>query len=141
MNNHPRKYVCYRQSPVLCLVAQWYLTLCDPIDCSPPGSSVCGILQASRLEWVPVPSSRGSPDPGTKPRSPALQADPLLSERPGKPKNTGVGRPSLLQGIFPTQELNLDLLLCRQILCHLSYQGSPILIIILHLKGYLNAGF
>ena len=30
-------------------------TLCDPMDCSPPGSSVCGILQARRLEWVAIP--------------------------------------------------------------------------------------
>ena len=35
-------------------------TLCDPIGCSPPGSSVHGILQAGRLEWVARPSSRGS---------------------------------------------------------------------------------
>ena len=35
-------------------------TICDPMDCSPPGSSVHGILQASRLEWVAVPFSRGS---------------------------------------------------------------------------------
>ena len=38
-------------------------TLCDPIDCSPPGSSVPGILQAGMLEWVAVPSSRGSSRP------------------------------------------------------------------------------
>ena len=35
-------------------------TLCDPVDCNPPGSSVHGILQARMLEWVGVPSSRGS---------------------------------------------------------------------------------
>ena len=35
-------------------------TLCDPTDCSPPGSSVPGILQARILEWVAMPSSRGS---------------------------------------------------------------------------------
>ena len=35
-------------------------TLCDPVDCSPPGSSVHGILQARKLKWVAVPSSRGS---------------------------------------------------------------------------------
>ena len=35
------------------------LTLCDPTDCSPPGSSVRGILQARILEWVAMPSSRG----------------------------------------------------------------------------------
>ena len=38
-------------------------TLCDPIDCSPPGSSVRGILQASILEWVAIPSSRGPSPP------------------------------------------------------------------------------
>ena len=40
--------------------AQSYLTLCNPMDCSPPGSSVHGILQARLLEWVAMPSSRGS---------------------------------------------------------------------------------
>ena len=41
-------------------VTQSCLTLCDPMDCSPPGSSVHGILQARILEWVAMPSSRGS---------------------------------------------------------------------------------
>ena len=44
----------------LCLAAQSRLTLWDPLDCSPPGSSVHGILQARRLEWVAISSSRGS---------------------------------------------------------------------------------
>ena len=35
-------------------------TLCDPMDCSPPGASVCGILQARILEWVAIPFLRGS---------------------------------------------------------------------------------
>ena len=48
------------QSPCGCSVAQSCLTLCDPIDCSPPGSSVHGILQARILECVAMPSSRGS---------------------------------------------------------------------------------
>ena len=43
-----------------CLVTKSYLTLIDPMDCSPPGSSVCGIFQARILEWVAVPSFRGS---------------------------------------------------------------------------------
>ena len=44
------------------------LTLWEPKDCSPPGSSVHGILQASILEWVPMPSSRGSfPTQGSNP--------------------------------------------------------------------------
>ena len=42
---------------------QWCMTLCDTMDCSPPGSSVHGILQARILEWVAMPSSRGSSRP------------------------------------------------------------------------------
>ena len=42
------------------LVTKLCLTLCNPIDCSPPGSSVHGILQARILEWVAMLSSRGS---------------------------------------------------------------------------------
>ena len=45
------------------LVAQLCPTLCDPMDCSPPGSSVHGILQARILEWVAIPFSRGSSQP------------------------------------------------------------------------------
>ena len=55
------------------------------MDCSPPGSSVPGILQARVLEWVAIPFSGDLPDPGIKPRSPILQSDSLQSEPPGKP--------------------------------------------------------
>ena len=44
-------------------VAQSCLTLCDPMDCSPPGSSVHGILQARILEWGAISFSRGSSQP------------------------------------------------------------------------------
>ena len=64
------------------------------------------------------------PNPGIEPRSPALQADSLPAEPQGKPKNIGVGSLSLLQQIFPTQELNQGLLHCRQILYQLSYQEA-----------------
>ena len=43
-----------------CLVTQSCPILCNPTDCSPPGSSVHGILQARILEWVTIPFSRGS---------------------------------------------------------------------------------
>ena len=71
-----------------------------------------------------MPSSRGSSQP-REPWSPVLQADLLPSEPPGKPKNTGVGSLSLLQGILLTKEPNPGLLHCRQILHQLSYQESP----------------
>ena len=67
------------------LVAQSCLTICDAMDCRPPGSSVHGTLQAGILEWVAMPFSRGSFDPGIEPGSPALQADSLLAVPPEKP--------------------------------------------------------
>ena len=62
------------------LVAQLCLTLCDPMDCSLPGSAVHGISQARILEWLPFPSPGDLPDPRITPGSPALQADSLPSE-------------------------------------------------------------
>ena len=47
-------------SAVLSLVAQLCPIVCDSMDCSPPGSSAHGVLQAGILEWVAMPSSRGS---------------------------------------------------------------------------------
>ena len=67
------------------LVAKLCPTLCNPVNCSPPGSSVHGILQVRILECVTIPFSRGT---------------------------------------FPTQGSNLGLLNCKQILYHLSHQGS-----------------
>ena len=63
------------------------------------------------------------PNPGIALRSPTSQADSLQAEPPGKLTDTGVGILPLLQGIFPTQELNQGLLHCRWILYQLSYQG------------------
>ena len=96
---------------MLCLLA---LDSLQPL----PGSSSMGILQARILEWVAMPPPGDLPNPGIKTRSISLQADSLSSEPPGKLKNTGVGSLSLLQGNFPIQESNWDLLHCRQILYH-----------------------
>jgi len=52
-----------------------------------------------------------------------LQADFLLSEPPGKPKNTGMDSPSFLEGNFLTQKSNWGLLHCRWILYQLSHRG------------------
>ena len=57
---------------------------------------------------LPFPSPGNLPNLGTELRSSALQADSLPSEPSEKPKNTGVGSLSLLQGNFLTQELNLE---------------------------------
>ena len=61
-------------------------------------------------------------NPGTEPRSPALQVDSLPAEPSGKPKNAGVGSLSFLQQIFPTQESNRGLLCCRWFLYQVSYE-------------------
>ena len=82
---------------ILCLVSQLCLTLCYPMDCSPPSSSVhgdspgknTGVACYVLLQGIfPTLGSIGSP---------ALQVDSLLSEPPGKSKNTGVGSLSLLK--------------------------------------------
>ena len=95
------------------------LTLCDPMD-----DTVHEILQTRTLEWVAFPFSRGSSQPRDQTQVSALQADSLPAEPPGEPENTGVGRLSLLQQIFLTQEPNRGLLHCRRILYQLNYQGS-----------------
>ena len=56
----------------------------DPMDCSPPDSSVHGIFQARMLEGLPFPSPGDLPNPEIEAGSPALQADALPSEPPRK---------------------------------------------------------
>jgi len=63
-------------------------TLYDPMDCSPPGASVRGMLQAGTLEWVVILSSRGSSWPRDQTQVSSLQADSLLSEPPGETLST-----------------------------------------------------
>ena len=55
--------MCYIGTSAHANSPQSCLTLCNPIDCSPPGSSVDGILQARILEWVGIPFSGGSSQP------------------------------------------------------------------------------
>ena len=81
-------------------VAQSCPTLCDPVDCSPPGSSIHVILQARILGGLPFPSQGDLPDPGIEPRSPASQADALTSEPPGKPNRVI----TMHQSIFSVSE-------------------------------------
>ena len=99
-------------------VAQLCPTLCDPMDLS---------LEFSKPEYwseQPFPSPEDLPNPRIEPRSPALRADSLPTEPQGKPRNTGVGSLFLLQGIIPTQELNLGHPHCRWILYQLSYREA-----------------
>ena len=87
----------------------------------------------SRQEYcsgLPGPPPGDLPNTGTEPRSPTLQADSLPSEPPEKPKNTGVGSLTLLQGIFLTQESTQGLLHCRSILYQLSYLGNSFVFIL-----------
>ena len=101
-------------------VAQSCLTVCDPMD-----YTVHGILQARILGWVAFPFSRGSSQPRDQTQVFRIAGGFffLPAKSQGKPKKTGVGSLSLLQGIFSTQESNQGLLRCRQILYQLSYRG------------------
>ena len=92
-------------------VAQSCLTLCDPVGCSPPGSSVHGILQAGTLEWAAMPPSRDLPSPGAESRSPTLRADSSLSEPPGKP-------------LLLSHEREQNWVVCRDMDCHTEWSES-----------------
>ena len=78
-----------------------------------------GVRNLSLLQ----PSPGDLPNPGIKPRSPALKVDSLPAESQGMSRNTGMDSLSLIQGIFLTQESNRGLQHCRWILYQLSYQG------------------
>ena len=111
---------------MLCLVAQSCQILCDPMDCSAPGSSVHGYSPGKNIGvGCPALLQEIFTIKGSNPGPPPLQVDSLPSEPPEKPENTGVGSLPFLQGIFLTQESNWGLLHFRQILYQLSYQGSP----------------
>ena len=83
-------------SPVHAKSLQSCQALCNPMNCSPPGSSVHRILQARRLEWGAIPFSRGS----SQPRNQTLislcvlhwQAGSLPLAPPGKPHTSPVGQ-------------------------------------------------
>ena len=67
------------------LVAKLCLTLWDPTDCSPPGSSFHGISRQEYWSGLPFPSPGDLPDPGIKPASPALAGRSFTAEPPGSP--------------------------------------------------------
>ena len=67
------------------LSLQWCLTLCDPMDCSLPGSSVHGILQARILEWVAMPLSRVSFQPRGRTRVSCIAGGFFTAAPLGKP--------------------------------------------------------
>ena len=100
-----RKPLIQLQRGCCCLVSKLCPTLCDTMDCSPPGSSVPVILQTRLLEWVAMPSSTGSSqlkDPthishvSWFPTSPALAGRLFTIAPPGKPSiqwTTGLTHP------------------------------------------------
>ena len=98
------------------------MTLCDPMDCSPPGSSVHGDSPGKYTKVGCHDLLYGIlPTQGSNPGLLHCRRILYQAEPPGKPKNTGLGSLSLLQGIFPTQESNQGLLHCRQVLHHMSH--------------------
>ena len=78
------------------LVAQSCLTLCGPLDCSPPGSSAHGISQTRILEWIVISFSRGSSQTKYLPCSPPLAGELLPLSREGCPQEKFVVVQTLL---------------------------------------------
>ena len=69
---------------------------CDPMDCSPPGSSVHGILQARKLEWVAIPFSRGSFQPRNQTRVFCIAGSFFIHWAPEKPKSSHAATKDLM---------------------------------------------
>ena len=88
--------------------------------------TVHGILQARILEQVAFPFSRGSSQPRDQTQVSSIAGGFFTSWATREAQEYWSGSLSLLQGVFLTQELNQDLLHCRQILYQLSYEGSPL---------------
>ena len=84
INKCPSDTILYFKSEVKVLVTQSCLTLCNPMNCSPPGSSVHGTFQARILEWVAIFFSRILPKLGMEPWSPALAGGFFTTEQLGK---------------------------------------------------------
>ena len=80
------------------------MTLCDPMDCSPPCYSVRRILQTRILRELPCPPPRNLADPGLEPGFPSLQADYLQSEPPGNPTSKLRFIKTMLLRTFPQSE-------------------------------------
>ena len=83
---------------VVCVLSQSCPTVCDPLDCRPPGSSVHGVFQATMLERVSFPSPGDLRYLGIKPvfpMSPALHLNSLPSESTGKPSKCASGQDRL----------------------------------------------
>ena len=79
----------FRPLIIMCgLVAQLYPPLCNPMECSPPGSSLpWGFPRHEYWSGLPFPSSGDLPDPGIQLRPPALTGGFFTSELPGKPRS------------------------------------------------------
>ena len=85
---HPKTLFSKLLLSCYCLVAPSCPTLCDPVDSSPPGSSVHGILQARILEWVAISSSRGSSLLRDQTRISCIASRFFTAEPPGKTVNS-----------------------------------------------------
>ena len=87
----------------MCVRAQSCPTLCDPMDCSPPGSSVTKFSRQEYWSGLPFPPSGDLPDPGTEPKSlasPALAAGFFTTAPPGKPHSDKYMYMNIHNGIF-----------------------------------------
>ena len=107
VNTFFKEYLSVYISLHACVLSHIWL-FCDPIDCSPPGPSIHGILQARILEWVAIPSPGDLPDPGIEPKSPALAGGFFTTETPEKPISLFYCHKKTASALFSSSTLSLS---------------------------------
>ena len=122
--------------PSCCLVVKLCLILCSPVDCSLPGSSVCGVFQAIILDRVVISFSGISSQPGIEPISPSLACKFFTTEPPGKPNASNALRKPRRPMNFIPQEApeNPQSVQTREVICCSGFAKSWVQIPSLHGK-------
>ena len=120
----------------VCLLAKWCRLLCNPMDYSPPGSSLHGIPQVRILEWVAIPFSRGSSWPKARTWVPGTAGGFFTTEPLGKPSSLYTPMLMMCTLVIQVSKKNLLIFLLLQSCFCISMLPKTF---ILSLGSYINS--
>ena len=118
----------------VCVHAQSYLTLRNPMDCNPPAPLSMKFSQQEYWSGLPFPPPGDLPDPGIETGSPSLQADSFPSQQPGKP-------PQCLYFHILRAVQKRFLVICIRFTVRLTYMSFSVSLFVTERKSIINAYF